>query len=885
MKSIELRKQFINFFKSKKHKLTPSSSIVVSDDPTLLFVNAGMNQFKDIFLGNSEPTNFRVVNSQKCLRVSGKHNDLEEVGHDTYHHTMFEMLGNWSFGDYFKKEAIYFAWEFLTKELQIPAERLYVSFFQGDVKDNLLEDDETKNIWTNIIPTDKLVPGSKKDNFWEMGKIGPCGPCTEIHIDLRSDIERSKTPTQFLINKDHPEVIEIWNIVFIEFNRKEDNSLESLPNKHVDTGMGFERLCMVMQNKKSTYDTDIFLDLIEKVSNISGVNYGDKESTDIAIRVVVDHVRAIVFSISDGQFPGNNGAGYVIRRILRRAVRYGYTYLNIKEPFLYQLVPLLGNQFQSIFPEIQSQTSLIQDVIKEEERAFFNTLGKGIDLINNLINSLKKSRKVIDGSNVFELYDTYGFPPDLTALILKEQGLSYNQSQFNACMEKQKNRSRSASEILLGDWIQVNDSSIDGFVGYDSYMVDDAILIKYRKIEIKGEKKFHLVFNKTPFYPEGGGQIGDSGFIYADSENSDNIDPLFVLDTKKENNIIIHVVQKMHWELDKTPFLSTGLTLKIDINKRKLTSRNHSATHLLHHILRIVFGNHIEQRGSYVSHDYFRFDFTHYEKINNQDLTKIENEINSFIVKGIPFDEFRDLSIKEAKNMGAIALFGEKYGDLVRVVKFGDSIELCGGTHVINTSEIGIVKIVSESSIASGVRRIEALTSLGAINFLNKISVDLEEAQTILKTSGTIIPALKKLIIKNKELIDIANNAEKNELHNLILDLEKDVKDIGDCKVLLKELDISIPNMKNICFSFIEKYDNAVLALATNTGNKAIINIALSKSLVKNKNLNASHIVNQVSKHINGRGGGQPFFAVASGVSSSNFSKVFSEIENLIKGL
>ena len=885
MKSIELRKKFINFFKSKKHTFIPSSPIVVSDDPTLLFVNAGMNQFKDVFLGNSEPASLRVVNSQKCLRVSGKHNDLEEVGHDTYHHTMFEMLGNWSFGDYFKQEAICFAWEFLIKELQVSEDRLYVSFFQGDPEDNLSEDNETKMIWKSIINEDKLVSGAKKDNFWEMGKIGPCGPCTEIHIDLRSDLDREKTPTQLLINKDHPEVIEIWNIVFIEFNRKKDNSLEPLPKKHVDTGMGFERLCMAMQQKRSTYDTDIFLDLIKKVSNISSINYGDNEATDIAIRVVVDHIRAIVFSISDGQFPSNNGAGYVIRRILRRAVRYGYTYLNMKEPFLYQLVPLLADQFKLVFPEINNQYSLIQDVIKEEERTFFNTLGKGIDLINNLIHSLNGSAKVIDGSDVFELYDTYGFPPDLTALILKEQGLSYNQNQFNECMEKQKNRSRSASEIVLGDWVHVNDNPIDGFVGYESYILDDVIIIKYREVKIKDQKKIQLVFNKTPFYAEGGGQVGDSGFLYSDNSNSNNLEPLSILDTKKENNIIIHIVENMTWDLEKLSFLSRGLTLKVDVNKRKLTTRNHSATHLLHHILRNNLGSHVEQRGSYVNHDYFRFDFTHFEKINNDNLIKIEHDINSSIIKGIPLDEFRELSIKDAKSMGAISLFGEKYGDLVRVVKFGDSIELCGGTHVANTSEIGIVKIISESSVAAGVRRIEAVTSLGAINFLNNISNDMAEVKSILKTSDSVIPALRKIIIQNKELIDIVNNAEKNELHNLILDLEKDVQHIGDYKVLLKELNVSIPNMKNICFSFIEKYDNVLLALATKKGNKTIINIALSKSLVKNKGLNASDIVNKVARHINGKGGGQPFFAVASGNSVNSFLNIFAEIKLIIKDL
>ncbi|MBE37142.1 MAG: alanine--tRNA ligase [Flavobacteriales bacterium] len=885
MKSKELRKKFINFFKSKDHTLVSSSPIVISDDPTLLFVNAGMNQFKDIFLGNSNTSNTRVVNTQKCLRVSGKHNDLEEVGYDTYHHTMFEMLGNWSFGDYFKKEAIDFGWEFLTKELKIPEERLYVSFFKGDANDKLAEDSETYNIWNQIIPSTKIIPGSKKDNFWEMGQIGPCGPCTEIHVDLRSDRERSKVPATSLINKDHPQVIEIWNIVFIEFNRKKDNSLEPLPKKHVDTGMGFERLCMVLQNTQSTYDTDIFKDLIAKVANISGVEYGHQEKTDIAIRVIVDHIRAIVFAIADGQLPSNNGAGYVVRRILRRAVRYGYTYLNLNAPFLYQLVDLLGYQFATIFPEIDNQQSIIQNVIKEEEKTFFKTLGKGLDLISKSIKSLKDGVKIMDGSRVFELYDTYGFPPDLTALILKEKGLSYSHKEFDQSMREQKNRSRSASEIILGDWILVNNIPIEGFIGYDQHIVKDVRLVKYRKIQIKGKDRFHLVFDKTPFYPEGGGQIGDSGYIEISLGQALKPSVISILDTKKENNMIIHIVEHMIWKSDKKSPYDKHLVIKIDINKRQLIRRNHSATHLLHYTLRTILGNHVEQRGSYVHYNYLRFDFTHYEKIQDVQLKAIEEAINKSIVDSIMLEEFRKISIKEAKAMGALALFGEKYENYVRVVRFGDSIELCGGTHVNNTSEIGLLKIISESSIASGIRRVEAVTSQAAIKFLNKQSSTLDELKQILKSSDNIISSVNKLIHQNKELNELVSDVKKQNSDHLTHELEKNVIDLNGCKVLIQELDVDVSIMKNICFSIISKYENAFLTLATKTAEKVIVNIAISKPLVKNKQLNAAEVINQVSRHIDGRGGGQSFFAVTSGSNSAGLSTLFSDVKKLIKSL
>jgi len=910
MNSREIREKFFHFFTSKKHVLYESAPIVIKDDPTLLFVNAGMNQFKDIFLGNTLASNSRVMNSQKCLRVSGKHNDLEEVGHDTYHHTMFEMLGNWSFGDYFKKEAIHLAWDFLTKELKISEDRLYITFFEGDSKDQLDVDKETRLIWRSIVDEHKIIPGNKKDNFWEMGKVGPCGPSTEIHIDFRSAADRKKVKAKDLINKDHPEVIEIWNIVFIEFNRKEDNSLELLPQKHVDTGMGFERLCMVMQNKTSTYDTDVFFDLITHVSTISNIKYGDNEKTDIAIRVIVDHIRAISFAIADGQLPSNTGAGYVIRRILRRAVRYGYTYLNLKDPFLYQLVDVLAHQFHDIFPEIDKQKKVVSEIVKEEEKGFLKTLGKGLDLIHNSINLLDSNAKEISGKEVFELYDTFGFPPDLTALILSEKGLSYNTKQFEKAMQEQKDRSRSASEITLGDWVQVSDVPVEGFAGYDQTMLREVLLVKYRKVNFKGKVQYHLVFNKTPFYPEGGGQIGDSGLVYPDHHRLNK--PLMtIIDTKKENKTIIHianektpsgsdVAHQIHWlpnvRIEGGARLTT-YRLCVDEEKRSLTTRNHSATHILHYSLRKILGEHVEQRGSYVGSDYLRFDFSHFQKIEKETLLELETEINRFIVEGVYLNEERDVPIDIAKSKGAIGLFGEKYGDKVRVIQFTNtnrdriykqyinSVELCGGTHVSNTSEIGLFKIISESSIASGVRRIEAVTSIAAIQLFNEKINILNNVQILLRNSDNIVASIKKIINENKELNELAKDVKKQKLDDLVNDLEKKISDLNNFKVLVSEVLVDASQMKDICFYFIKKYNNAFLALITRKGDKVILNIALSKELVEHKSLNANQIVNQVGKHINAKGGGQPFFAVASGDISDGIPKVFSDLEMIVKDL
>ena len=876
MKSIELRKKFITFFKSKNHDFVKSSPMVLSDDPTLMFVNAGMNQFKDIFLGNSKIDHSRVVNSQKCLRVSGKHNDLEEVGHDTYHHTMFEMLGNWSFGDYFKEEAISMAWEFLTDILEIDAERLYVTYFAGDDVEDLAPDLETKNLWSNIINSHSIIKGSKRDNFWEMGKIGPCGPSTEIHVDLRSEEDRKLVNARELINHDHPQVIEIWNLVFISFNRKEDNSLEVLPRQHVDTGMGFERLAMVVQGQMSTYDTDVFSDLIKRIAIISNIDYGYSKNTDIAIRVIVDHIRAIVFSISDGQLPSNTGAGYVIRRILRRAVRYGYTYLSLKGPFLNQLVESLSNQFESIFPEIHKQKVIIKNIIEEEEKVFLKTLGKGLDLINISIDLLKEDATKMNGSSVFELYDTYGFPPDLTALILQEKNLSFNQTEFDVLMQEQKHRSRAASEILLGDWINVNSIEIEGFVGYDQNEVFDAKIVKYRKVKIKGEDQLHFVFNKTPFYPEGGGQKGDTGSVLLS-----NMVKLSILDTKKENNVIIHISNELLPDLELHMEL---VTLKVDVLHRRLITCNHSATHLLHSQLRLLLGSHVEQKGSYVGLDYLRFDFSHFKKIDSKLLFKIEDNVNSIILLDLKLQEFRNMPIEKAKSMGSLALFGEKYGKEVRVIKFGDSVELCGGTHVASTSQIGYFKIISESSVASGIRRIEAVTNHGAFKFLNnKINI-LHQLENILKNPDNIISSVDKLINENKELHVLAQDAKKKNINILIKELHSQIIECNDIKYLFSKLDTDVPDMKNICFTFLQKYHNVFLALATKKDDKLILNIALSKKLVQDRNLNASKLINQVAHHINGRGGGQPFFAVASGDNIEGLSNVFSDLKEMIQG-
>jgi alanyl-tRNA synthetase len=728
MKAQELRQLFFNFFESKGHIIVPSAPMVIKNDPTLMFTNAGMNQFKDIFLGNRQAVNKRVANSQKCLRVSGKHNDLEEVGHDTYHHTMFEMLGNWSFGDYFKKEAIEWGWELLVKRLGIPEDRLYATIFEGSKEDNVQRDDEAYSYWEKCFsnPEGRIIDGSKKDNFWEMGETGPCGPCSEIHVDIRDDEERKKISGRELVNKGHPQVIEIWNLVFIQYNRKADKSLEVLPSRHVDTGMGFERLCMVVQGKKSNYETDIFQDIISEITKITGKAYGVNTKWDIALRVIADHLRAVSFSISDGQLPSNNKAGYVIRRILRRAVRYGYNNLGIEEPFMYRLVPVLAANMGSQYPELLSGQDHIAKIIFEEETAFLKTLGKGLKMIEKMISELKTNKKnILPGKVAFEMYDTFGFPVDLTQLILKENDMELDLIGFESEMKNQKDRSREDASVEAGDWTVLKDIEGTEFTGYNK-TVDEVIITRYRSVKVKGKLTYQLVFNKTPFYAESGGQIGDTGYI----ESSD--EKIAITDTIKENNLIIHSSSALPADI------STVFRAVVDREKRSMTANNHTATHLIHHALRIVLGKHVEQKGSLVTPERLRFDFSHFAKMTKEELSKVEEIVNQMVRENYTGKIINGVSMEKAKAMGAMALFGEKYGDKVRVVEFGDSVELCGGTHVNATGNIGVVKIVSEGAIAAGIRRLEAVTGLNAEEYINEKLQTNDEVAALLKSTGSL---------------------------------------------------------------------------------------------------------------------------------------------------
>jgi alanyl-tRNA synthetase len=876
MKAQELRELFLEFFRSKEHVIVPSAPMVVKNDPTLMFTNAGMNQFKDIFLGNSQAKNKRVANSQKCLRVSGKHNDLEEVGHDTYHHTMFEMLGNWSFGDYFKKEAIEWAWEFLTDKLEIPEERLYATIFEGSPEDKVPRDEEAFKKWQKCFGARPLhiLEGSKKDNFWEMGETGPCGPCSEIHADLRDDSERSKVPGHELVNKGHPLVIEIWNLVFIQYNRKADGSLEQLPSKHVDTGMGFERLCMVVQGKKSNYDTDIFQSLISEISKITGKKYGESAKTDIAMRVIADHVRAVAFSIADGQLPSNNKAGYVIRRILRRAVRYGYNNLGIEEPFIYRLIPVLTETMGDHYPELKRSGEQIKKVIFEEETAFLKTLGKGLKMINKMIAGLRDENKnILPGKVAFELYDTFGFPVDLTQLILKENGMQLDLKEFESEMNSQKTRSREDASLDTGDWQVIRDSEETEFTGYDK-TEDEVLINKFRRVKVKGNEVIQLVLNKTPFYAESGGQTGDTGYICHKDEN------ISIRDTIKENNLIIHIADNLPSD-PKAHFIA-----KVDAWKRLMTANNHSATHLLHYALRSVLGNHVEQKGSLVTPDRLRFDFSHFAKMTRDEIIKVEEIANSMVRANYPGKIMENVSIKKAKAMGAMALFGEKYGENVRVVQFGNSIELCGGTHVASTGSIGIIKIISEGAIASGIRRIEAVTASKADEYINEKLIASEEVASLLKSTGSIKDSVEKLIAENSSLRKTIEKFQAQSAKAAIKELEENGIDIKGIKFISGKIETdSADTLKAIALELRSISENIVAVIGSAIGGKASIVVMVSDNLVREKNINAVNIIKEISAEINGGGGGQPFLATAGGKKPEGIKNAIAKAAEYLKNL
>jgi len=855
MTANEIRQAFKDFFESKEHVIVPSAPMVVKDDPTLMFTNAGMNQFKEIFLGLKAPKSPRVADSQKCLRVSGKHNDLEEVGHDTYHHTMFEMLGNWSFGDYFKKEAIEFAWEFLVEKMGLKKEDIYASVFEGSSDDNLERDDEAAGYWEKYLPKEQIINGNKKDNFWEMGDVGPCGPCSEVHIDLRPEAEKKAISGRDLVNMDHPQVIEIWNLVFIQFNRKATGELEVLPDQHVDTGMGFERLCMALQGKTSNYDTDVFQPLLKKIGDIAGVAYGQKEETDIAMRVIADHVRTIAFSIADGQLPSNVKAGYVIRRILRRAVRYGYTFLNQRGAILYELLPVLIETMGEAYPELEQQQVLIGKVIKEEEESFLRALDTGIRLLDKIIATTKaNSYKVVEGKVAFELYDTYGFPLDLTELILKEQGLVVNRREFEEEMNKQKQRARNASAQETEDWTILLEDDVEEFVGYDFTEID-VKLTRYRKVTAKKKTSYELLFNVTPFYGESGGQVGDTGYIEADGEKTS------IIQTKKEHNQIIHVVKKLPTNLEAT------FKAVVNKNARTLIANNHTATHLLHEALREVLGTHVEQKGSLVSADQLRFDFTHFQKVSKEELLQVEKIVNRRIRENLHLEEHRHIPVQEAKDMGAMALFGEKYGDVVRVIKFGSSIELCGGTHASATGQLGYCKITSEGSISAGVRRIEAVTADKAEALIEETFMIVDEISSLINDPNGLKEAIAKIVEENSALKKDIEVFEKKVVQEAKQILIKNVKNVDGINVIGRKVPMkNAAYLKDACFMLKAEVDNLFCVLGAEfEDNKCGLAIIISDNVVEEKGLNAGQIIREASKLIKGGGGGQAFFATAGG--------------------
>jgi alanyl-tRNA synthetase len=869
MTSKEIRQSYKDFFQSKEHRIVPSAPMVIKDDPTLMFTNAGMNQFKDVILGNAPIKYPRVADSQKCLRVSGKHNDLEEVGHDTYHHTMFEMLGNWSFGDYFKKEAIEWAWEYLTEVLKLDKDRLYATVFEGAPEENLERDDEAASYWEKYLPKERIINGNKKDNFWEMGDTGPCGPCSEIHIDIRPESERAKVDGLTLVNNDHPQVVEIWNLVFMQYNRKADGSLEQLPAKVIDTGMGFERLCMAVQGTLSNYDTDLFQPIIGKIGEISDKKYGEDEKVDIAMRVIADHVRTIAFSITDGQLPSNAKAGYVIRRILRRAVRYGYTFLNMHESFMYRLIPTLIEVMGDAYPELEAQQGLIEKVMKEEEESFLRTLETGIKLLER--NLPEKEGGVLSGEVAFKLYDTFGFPLDLTELILREHGMSADVAGFNAEMQKQKDRARNAAAVETGDWTKVHDGEPE-FVGYDE-TESTAHILRYRAVKQKKSEFYQIVLSRSPFYAEMGGQVGDSGWLI--SETGDNIE---VFDTKRENNLAVHLTKKLPQNLE-------GLfTAKIDTDKRTATECNHSATHLMHEALREVLGNHVEQKGSYVSPEVLRFDFSHFQKMTPEEIRAVEVKVTEKIRSNFPIEEHRHVPIEEAKAQGAMALFGEKYGDDVRTVRFGTSIELCGGTHISSTGRIGTFRIVSEGAISAGVRRIEAVTAKVCEDYLYAKEDILTSIKNLLSNVPDVMQGINRLIAENEEM--------KKELQEFIKEKTEQVKlKVIEHKTVINGVDVfkailpvgSPDVIKDIAFQIKGQFpENMMFVGATAANGKPNLTVMLTDDLVA-KGMHAGNIVREAAKLIQGGGGGQPHFATAGGKNAERLNEAIESIIKLLK--
>jgi alanyl-tRNA synthetase len=879
MKSQDIRKQFLQFFESKGHLIVPSAPIVLKDDPTLMFNNSGMAQFKEFFLGNGTPKSPRIADTQKCLRVSGKHNDLEDVGFDTYHHTMFEMLGNWSFGDYFKKEALDWAWEFLTEVLKLDKDRLYVSVFEGNPSENVAFDQEAWDIWKQYVPEDRIILGNKKDNFWEMGDQGPCGPCSEIHIDLRTHAERAAVSGRSLVNADHPQVVEIWNNVFMEFNRKADGSLEKLPARHVDTGMGFERLCMALQGKTSNYDTDVFTPLIEKVEQITGLKYTPNEvkniseeqnKTNIAIRVIVDHVRAVAFAIADGQLPSNTGAGYVIRRILRRAIRYGFTFLNTKEPFIYSLVEVLAYQMGEFFPEIKSQQQLVTNVIREEEASFLRTLDQGLQLLDNVVAKTKGNE--VSGEKAFELYDTFGFPKDLTALILKEKGMSFNESEFDASMKAQKDRSRAASEVSTEDWKVLIPGNVETFVGYDQ-TENEVKITRIRKVDSKKDGVlYQIVLDNTPFYPEGGGQVGDKGTLVSANDTID------IIDTKKENNLILHFAKQLPENIE------ASFVAKVNTDLLSSTSKNHSATHLMHLGLRTILGTHVEQKGSLVNPNYLRFDFSHFSKVTDEEIRKVEHFVNTRIEEQLQLIEHRNIPIQEAMAKGAMALFGEKYGDTVRMIEFGDSRELCGGIHVKSTGEIWHFKILSEGAVAAGIRRIEAITGDAVKNYFTQQETDLDAIKETLKNPQDTLKAVVSLQEDNTKLKKQIEQLLKEKAKGLKGELASKLQDINGIQFLATQVDLNPEGAKDLAYELGTLGTNLFLVIATAEDDKPMLSCYISKELVADKNLNAGTVVRELGKYIQGGGGGQPFFATAGGKNVAGINEALEKAIDFVKG-